>query len=115
MPVFSPNSQRVAYLALFNERALVVVDGEEREQQEAIAAGTFTFTPDSRHLVYIAKIDNQRSVVIDGEMGKQYEGIITRYGGKLIFDAPDKLRYLALDGSKVYIVEETISIPAGSQ
>ena len=106
---FSPNGQNIAYVAMLKEKAIVVINNEEREKQEAIAQGSFIFSPDSQHLVYAAQYDGQKSVVIDGEKGKNYDDIILKYGGKLIFDTPEKLRYLAVDGNKIYIVEEIIS------
>jgi hypothetical protein len=45
---------------------------------------------------------------VDGKEGKQYDGIITVYGGKIIFNSPDSLYYLAGKGTSIYLVEEVI-------
>jgi hypothetical protein len=48
-------------------------------------------------------------VVINGRDGKQYDGIVTLYGGKLVIDSADNLSYIAIEGGKVYLVEEKIT------
>jgi hypothetical protein len=47
-------------------------------------------------------------VVIDGKEGKQYDVIITKGGGKILFDSADRFHYLAAKGNEIYLVEEEI-------
>jgi len=70
---------------------------------------SFKVSPDSKHVAYAAEVGSKQFVVIDGEEGRRYDAIVTRGGGKIIFDSSDTLHYLALKGSNsIYLVEERI-------
>ena len=107
-PIFSPDSRRVAYGARVGNKQFVVVDGKEEKQYDGIGAGTPIFSPDSRCVAYMAGVGNKCFVVVDGKEEKQYDGIVTLGGGRVIFDSPDSLHYLAIKGSSIYLVEERI-------
>ena len=107
-PIFSPCSRRVAYGAQVGDKWFVVVDGKEEKQYDGIMEGTPIFCPDSKRVAYGAQVGDKWFVVVDGEEGKQYDGIVTLGGGKIIFDSPDSLHYLASKGNSVYLVEERI-------
>ncbi len=56
----------------------------------------------------MAQVGNKWLVVVDGVEGKQYDGIVSLGGGRIIFDSPDSLHYLALRDNSVYLVEDKI-------
>ena len=106
-PVFSPDSQRVAYAAQVGNKQLVVVDGVEGKQYDGTS--TPVFSPDSQRVAYSVQVGSKWLVVVDGVEGKQYGGIVNLGGGRIIFDSPDSLHYLAGKGNKFYLVEERIN------
>jgi hypothetical protein len=75
---------------------------------------SFRVSPDSQRLAYAARIGEKRFVVADGQEGKQYDGIINLYGGRIVFDSPDRLHYLAVkkiaeyNKNDIYLVQEKI-------
>jgi hypothetical protein len=109
-PVFSPDSQHIAYAAYDydNDNWFVVIDGEEQKQYEGISQA-ITFSPDSRWLAYIGRTEENSYVVINRNEGKPFTGILIGWGGDLIFDSADKLHYIAVNGEEFYLVEETIT------
>jgi len=109
--IFSPDSQRVAYAARVGSgryRKFVVVDGKEGKKYDNISEGSLSFTPDSKKAAYAARKGSNGFVVVDAEEGSQYDDIVTRAGGRIVFDSPDRLQYLARKGSRIYLVEERI-------
>lgn len=99
-PIFSPDSKRVAYGALLRGRWFVVVDAKEEGHYD----GGVTFSPDSKRLAHGAKVDRHWFVVVDGMEGKRYDASVP--GGKIIFDSPGSLHYLAVKGGEIILVEE---------
>ena len=78
-PLFSPDSRRLAFIAIEDWEAFVVVDGEEGTRYEAITRGSVTFSPDSRRVAYLAKRNNRWLLVCDGDEGTAYgEGVFRR-------------------------------------
>ena len=76
------------------------MDGKEGKQYDVIGAGSLIFSPDSKRLAYVAAAGKKQFVVVDGKQGKQYDEI-----GRIIFDSPDSLHYIArkyLKGSGIY-------------
>jgi hypothetical protein len=109
-PVFSPDSKQIAYFVWIKEAWYLVKDSIEYPQKyDAVGRGTLIFTPDSKHLAFVAKSGDKWSVVVDGQLGKQYEGIVTLLGGKIFFDANNRLHYIAVESGKVLLVEEKIT------
>lgn len=51
---------------------------------------------------------NKRFVVVDGKEGKQYDDTLARAGGRIVFDSPDGLHYLAIKDNKMYLIEEKV-------
>jgi hypothetical protein len=100
----------VVYVAVEGNKRFVVVDGKEGKHYDYIwGVGTLIFSPDSKRVAYAAEEGNKQFVVVDGKEGKQYVGIVTLGGGRIIFDSPDRLHYLAeKDGGGIYLVEEHI-------
>ena len=103
----SPDSKRVAYVAMEKEKQFVVVDGEEGKQYDGIVEGFFIFGPDSKRVAYGAREIGKRFVVVDGEEGKQYDGIVK---DTLIFspDDPDSIHHMAFLSGSIYTVEARI-------
>lgn len=95
-PVFSPDSKMVAYPARIGEMWSVIVNGTEGPLFDEIIAfpgGKRLFASvDSHPYYYFPEI-------IKSERGKR---------GRIKFDYPDKIEYLALRGDVIYLVEETI-------
>jgi hypothetical protein len=101
--VFSPDSHRVAYFAQTGDKWFAIVDGVEGKHYDA--AGGLVFSPDSQRLAYFAQAGDDWFVIVGGIEGKHYSGLSQ---GSIAFDSASSLHYLALDGSKVYLVEETL-------
>jgi tetratricopeptide (TPR) repeat protein len=115
--VFSPDSKRMAYPIIVGKsymgnKACVVVDGKKENLYDSIIQGTLSFSPDSKRVAYAARVDNKAIVVVDGKEGNPYDDIIVAGEGKIIFDSPDSLHYLARKGTGIYLIEESLTYPA---
>ncbi|MHC4483553.1 MAG: TolB family protein, partial [Planctomycetota bacterium] len=104
---FSPDSKRLVYMAKENAGWFAVVDGKEQKQHRAMGQPP-TFSPDSKHLAYAAMLEDKCLVVLDGRACKQYDGLVTIGGGRIVFDPPDSLYYLATKARTIYFVTESI-------
>ena len=81
---------------------------------------SFTVSPDNKRVACGARMgklgdfltdkwfSNKCSVVVDGKEEGPYDDLLTWAGGRIVFDSPDGLHYLAKEGSKLYLVEEKI-------
>jgi hypothetical protein len=47
-------------------------------------------------------------VVVDRTEGKHYDDIFVYGGGRIVFDSPDSLHYLAVMSGNIYLVEERL-------
>jgi hypothetical protein len=107
----------------------VVVDGKEKKKYERIREDSIVFGPDGTHMAFTAAVacgtcnadvnnprgwnSSQRDsgppkkefVVMDEKEGQYYDDIVS-IDGKIIFDSPDSVHYLARKGSDIYLVEE---------
>jgi len=73
-PIFSPDSQRIAYIAYVKKRQLVVLDGKEGKPYRQIQS--LFFGPNSKHILYIAFDKEFKNIaVIDGKEEKPYKRI----------------------------------------
>ena len=124
--MFSPDSQRVAYLVFHSSgrfprgEGYLFVDGLEQPRHDGVM--DFMFSPDSSRVAHVVRIDKRikgllRSkkvgesymVVIDGQQGRQYDSIIASpQGGRIMFDSPDQLHYFAQKDGAFYWVEEQL-------
>ena len=59
-------------------------------------------------MAYGARVDKPWTVVLNGQEGKPYENLISLGGGRLVFDAPDRLHYLVTRGQDIYVVQEQL-------
>ncbi len=109
-PIFSPDSNRVAYTAEVDNKWFVVVDGIEEKRYESIGESTPVFSPDSKKLVYIASADNKKFLVVSGKEEEQNGIIITRMGGRIVFDSPESFHYLVIvEDGRIYLVDHRFS------
>jgi Tol biopolymer transport system component len=93
-PVFSPDSKRIAYVAIYerpsgpgsNPRGLVVVDGAEgRKGYNAV--NTPIFSADSKRVIYTATRDKRGLLVVDGQECESFEMFISADLKKLTYRA----------------------------
>lgn len=110
---FSPDSQHLVYGARDKKTWYVVLDGKEIATHKD--AGSFIFSPDSNHLLYAAQDKKGKSsIFVDGAEGQKYDQIFKpptpkeQMSRNIIFDGPDSFHYMAMKGSKIYLVEEKI-------
>ena len=75
MPVFSPDSQHFAYVALRGGKQCVVRDGEPGADFEMVSSAPPLFSPDSKRLAYLAKDGGRGLVVLDGKAGEPFRNI----------------------------------------
>ena len=100
-PLFSPDSQRVAYVAEKKRRQLVVVDGREEKQYNTV--GGITFSPDSKHVAYMASAGAERFIVLDGiEQSLRFDGM--HASGPTFSPNSQRLGYVAKRGVKWVVV-----------
>ena len=66
---------------------------------------TLTWLPDSSSIVYVAAQKRRFFVVARGLEGKPYEAI----DPMIAFDGADRMRYLAFEGGRLYLIEETFT------
>jgi hypothetical protein len=69
-PIFSPDSERVAYQATRYPSQFIVVDGEEGKEYSAVK--NVVFSPNSKRVAYQAARRPSQFIVVDGEEGKEY-------------------------------------------
>ena len=89
--LFSPDSQRVAYVAGVGERQFVVVDGKEGNQYDGGAG--LLFSPDGQRVAYAAKAGKKWLVVVDGKEENQYDRI--GEGSPIFSPAGQRVAYVA--------------------
>jgi len=65
--IFSPSSQRLAYVASHDKQQLVVIDGQENKAYTSIVGHSLRFSPDSQRVAYAVHHDEQSFVVVDGQ------------------------------------------------
>jgi Tol biopolymer transport system component len=98
-PIFSPDGNRVGYVAKKSARSFVfVVDGREGEEYDDICAAGFS--PDSKHVAYVAIKGGKKFVVLDGKLQASVEAMLEDGDVNklrfyhLAFDADGTLEYL---------------------
>jgi Tol biopolymer transport system component len=72
-PVFSPDGNRIAFLAKDGEKARVCVDGKSPAAYDD--SGALVFSPDSKHVAYGAKVGEKWFVVRDGVKETEFDAI----------------------------------------
>lgn len=105
-PIFSPDSQHVAYIAQASGyfKQVVVVDGKVSKPYYNVDP-RLCFSPDSQHFAYTAKIDEGHTVVVlDGKESRPYKYV---HFTELEF-SPDSqhLAYAASDANELFVVRD---------
>jgi hypothetical protein len=105
---FGPDN-RLAYSVRQGGCSFAVIGDVEGPGYDGV--GQFTFSPDSRHVAYVAVQGDSWSVVGDGMAGPSFDAVVLE-GGRMVFDLPDRLRYVAWRrngaGLEVYAVEQAL-------
>lgn len=98
------------------EQEYIEIDGKAGIPFDEILHHSLSFTPDGHHVIYAVKKENQSWIIVDETLAYSYDsiqpipGILAfPYGWWYIFDAPDRLHYIATKGLAVYLVEEILS------
>ena len=73
--LFSPDSQRVAYLASSGTKKRVYVDGKAEEIEMDFLVGGMLFSDDSKRLAYGGRRENRFFLVVDGKKGADYDAL----------------------------------------
>jgi hypothetical protein len=100
-PVFSPSSERVAYIAWDEKDGLLVIDAKETKAVKADALGDPRFSPDGHRIAYTARRGKEFFVVLDGKPGDAYDQV-----GLPRFHPDGRLTYAARRGKIAIIVTE---------
>lgn len=95
---FSPDGQRVAYIATEGDKPFLVLDGEEIRQDDLHR--WFTFSPDGQRVAYMTTEGGKPFLVLDGEEIRQYDRV------EWLNFSPDSQRvaYIAKKGDKLFLV-----------
>lgn len=114
-PIFSPDSKHVAYIACleqtgFKKKLCVVVDGQEGEPYDDIAAASLTFSPDGKRIAYVAGLKitwrklsaPQCFAVVDGQESKRWYGI--SQAGVTFSPDSKMVAYVAKDLGKEFLI-----------
>jgi len=74
-PVFSPDSKRIAYIALSGGKEFVVIDGVEGKRYDHIQGCSLVFSPDSKSIAYFAELNSSRLLIINGKENEVHHGL----------------------------------------
>ena len=102
IPVFSPDSRRLAYYGKVQNKHMMVIDNEEGKRYDY--TGHPVFSADSKRVGYTAKQEKDRFIVVDGQEYNKYESI-----SDPVF-SPDSKRvcYLAKKSGKQTVIIDDI-------
>ncbi|MGH9863099.1 MAG: WD40 repeat domain-containing protein [Candidatus Acidiferrales bacterium] len=133
IPVFSPDSQRLAYVAWEKDKIIEVINGERKAEFAAEKGKNYvlniTFSPDGQRFAYVLVLQGtvatgraRRRVAVDGKAGKEYNALAvvdlkfspdSRHLAYLVRDPGDNKWVVVLDAQegKLYdaILEGTLS------
>ncbi|MCX5682142.1 MAG: hypothetical protein NT049_00435 [Planctomycetota bacterium] len=102
-PCFSPDMQRVAYVAERSRHRLqcfLVVDGVEGNEFDPASNPCLTFSPDSRRAAYVARRAGKSFAVFDDVEGRPYERVLyPRFSSD-----SRRTAYLACSGDRWFVV-----------
>ena len=106
--LFSPDSKRVAFLALAGTKWVVVIDGTVGQPYNTYVKGSLAFSPDSARWLVAADSAGKRLLLVDGKPGKTYDDIINPHF------SPDgkRVAYVARTGSQYFAVIDGVQSPA---
>ncbi len=91
--VFSPNGERLAYVAKpwDSPKWVAVIDGQPGPEYERIHSPIFS--ENSKRIAYQVETRNKQAVVVDGRLGDPEEHIFEFNGRTGVFFSPDGKRY----------------------
>lgn len=76
MPVFSPDSQKLAYAADIGGAWKIIIDGVEQPAElQGVPDTPVVFSPDSKRMAVVARIKNQWHVSVDDQLSPPFDGI----------------------------------------
>jgi hypothetical protein len=110
--MFSPDSNKTAYVAKKDRKWFVVVNDEDPNDKkdnetdekpyDDILKYSLTFSPDSNHIAYAAMEGDKWFIVVDGKEGKRYDSILKN---SLNFSSnSNHIAYAAMEGKKWFMV-----------
>lgn len=73
---FGPAGQRMAYVAIRDGKAVVVIDGKESPPHQGVLAGTPVFSPTGQSVAYAALEDGLWRVYVDNVEQRAYDSIV---------------------------------------
>ena len=124
-PLYSPDSQHLAYGASMNTGGTWIVDGKAQGNYSGIMMAGFRFSPDSQHHAFIARQGQNNCLIRDGKK----EGDYYDFADPPVF-SPDSQhcaisaqkyasQYVILDGKEIdshqYIGESSVTFSPDSQ
>ncbi len=108
-PVFSPDGEKLAYIAADGSKEFVILGDRRGRSYDSIYEVSFDnilFSPDGKIIAYVAWRDNKKFIVVGDEEGIGYDDV---WGETLKF-SPDnsKISFVARSGKEVYFVERPL-------
>jgi Tol biopolymer transport system component len=98
MPLFSPDSKKIAFAAGKNSRWFIVLDNKASEDYDDLQIGTLAFSKDSKRLAYCARKGGMWRVVHDTGSFQAFEGVAE--GSPLFSPDSQRIAYVALKQNK---------------
>jgi|GEM_PF-4003718 len=74
-PLFSPDGNRIGYLAFTGSNWLVIVDRNDIGVQSLDGVGERAFSPDSKRFAYAAYRHDEWTIICDGQESREYDNI----------------------------------------
>lgn len=101
--IFSPDGNRVAYVAFAKGRYFVVLDGKPGKEYDGVGCRP-VFSPDSKRIAYTGRDGDKWFFIVDDEQGEGFDGV----SGESICFSPDSKRfaYMASKGSKFSVITD---------
>ena len=105
IPIFSPDSQHMVYVARAGGKSFVVLDGEDQKPYDEISPfSPIVFSPDGKRMAYAARVGPKWLIVLDGSEGKAYDRILPQ---QIVFSSDSRrLAYVAQVGQQWTVVAD---------
>ncbi|MEW6079002.1 MAG: hypothetical protein AB1724_14400 [Thermodesulfobacteriota bacterium] len=102
-PFFSPQNNRLAYIAQENAKMFVVIDDQEHARYKFV--GTITFSPDGSRLAYRVENENKKQqVVVDGQPGPLFDWGITKEVGIIFSPDSQHMAYVGINDNSSFVL-----------
>lgn len=104
-PVFSPDSQHLAYIVRVDEtqehkKYFLVLDGTEGEKYDGIDQNSLIWSPDSQRLAYVAWEEKDRFLVVDGKEFRERRASYSGCKENSFVWSPDSQRFAYVTETK---------------